>query len=159
MARIAATGSLCFATLAAIWLPQEPVAKAPPVEMRARIEVETHEQCFTVRLYVHNAGTAEQSLEHGRGGGGLSVVPRFHFGMLTIEPPKYLRPPRQSMRPDVTVVGAGKEVLYGTWTMGYPPVAPGSTDDLTATIEFREPKLRLDAAPVTLAIPAARADK
>lgn len=127
----------------------------PPSELRARLEVDTHRESFTVRLFLANTGNSEQQLVHGHGHGGLGVVPQFRFGRYTIDPPRYLVPPSRAMRPDFTVVGAGKEVLYGSWTLGYPPAGDGPRE-LTATIGFREAKLTLTTPPVMLAAPAAK---
>ncbi len=128
----------------------------PPDEspaLTARMEVTAHEQSFTVRFFIKNQGNQDAEVVFGRGGMGMSVVPQFHLGELTITPPTYLRPGRRAMAPDKKKIPAGKEVLYGTFTMGYPWEAqqgmrPDRTpmgEKISATIRFAQPKITLDA--------------
>jgi hypothetical protein len=136
-----------------------PKADAGQSTLSARIEVDAHEHCFTVRFFVKNNGKDEQKIERGWGGSGLEVVPRFEVDGISITPPTYLRPPRRSMRPNLLTVPAGNEVLYGTFTMGYPVVEREREEKLTAVIRFRELKTTLRTEAQKLKIPAWKGQK
>jgi hypothetical protein len=150
----------CAALLGGGQVPkQKPKAEPEPQILSARIEVDAHEHCFTVRFYVKNNGKDDEKIELGRGGSGLQVVPRFQVGDVSITPPLYLRPGRRSGNPDLITVQAGKEILYGTFTMGYPPVERERQEKLTASISFRERKETLRTEPQPLKIPAWKPSK
>src|SRR5262245_20629223 len=87
---------------------QKPKAGAAHSTLTARVEVQGHEHSFTVRFYLENKGTKEVAVVYGRGGGGMSVVPRFNVADVSITPPTYHRPPRRSMAPMVKRIPAGK---------------------------------------------------
>jgi len=136
----------------------------PPNEspaLTARMEVTAHEQSFTVRFFIKNQGNQDAEVVYGRGGMGMSVVPQFHLGELTITPPTYLRPGRRAMAPDKKIIPAGKEILYGTFSMGYPVDGPfGLRPDrtpmgekITGSIRFGQPKISLKTEPQWLKAP------
>ncbi len=125
----------------------------------AHMVVDEHEHCFTVRFFLKNDSDQDLKVTYGRGRSGLQVVPVFRLGgsgNLRIVPPTYLHPPRRDLKPDVMPIPAGKEILYGTFTMGYPQ---GKSDaELSAAIQFQEPKVTLITKPVRLKIPAQKSD-
>lgn len=127
--------------------------------LSARIEVDAHERSFTVRFYLKNTGKDDQQVVYGHGGSGLAVVPQFQAGDVTINPPTYLRPPRRAMAPNGRTIPAGKEVLYGTFTMGYPPAGRKREVTLSGTIYFRELKATVRTEATTLKLPAAERDR
>ena len=135
---------------------QDPKANPVAPALTARLEVESHEHCFTVRFFLKNTGEKDIDVVYGAGGGGLQIVPEFQVAGLMITPPTYLAPPRRSMRPDVKHVPAGKEILYGTFTMGYPPneLDQDREEKLSGTIHFRELKAELRTEPQVLRFPA-----
>ncbi len=129
--------------------------------LAARMVVDEHEHCFTVRFFLKNDSDRDVEVTYGRGGSGLQVVPVFRLGGsgdVYITPPTYLRPASRALRPDVMPIPAGKEILYGTFTMGYPRSRDVSNDEISATIQFQEPKLTLRTKPVRLKIPAQKSD-
>lgn len=138
-----------------------PDPQAP--KLGARLELDCEKSSFTARLFVKNLSDKDIPVIYGAGGMGMSNVPSFHLGDLTIAPPTYLRPGRPSMRPDTKLIPAGKEILYGTYTMGYPEGFgqvnvggfPGNTrrDQIHASISFREWKVHLTTDPKPLKIP------
>ena len=145
----------CVALLNPYQAPgQKPKAAPEQPPLGARIEVDEHKHSFTVRFYLKNTGKDEVKVQTGSGGGGMRVVPRFDVAGVMINPPTYHRPPRRSMRPDYRVVPAGKEVLYGTFTMGYPPVDKGGDYKMTASITFRELKATIQSEAKTVKLPA-----
>jgi hypothetical protein len=100
----------------------------PPPEARltGRIEVVPREQCLTVRFYLKNPTPTDVAVVYGRGGAGLTQVPSFRlrYGRsltMTIQPPVYRHPPRRTMRPNTKRVPAKGEIVYGEFTMGWPP--------------------------------------
>jgi hypothetical protein len=153
---IACAAAFAFTTLARPASGQDPKAERVTPALTARIEVDEHEHCFTVRFFLKNTGEKDIAVIYGVGGGGLEVVPQFKLAGLTVTPPKYLHPPRRSMRPDAKHVPAGEEILYGTFTMGYPPVERDQDreETLSGSIYFRELKAELRTEPRTLKIPA-----
>src|SRR5262245_20735381 len=56
-------------------------------------------------------------------------------------------------------VPAGKEILYGTFTMGYPPTEKARTEKLIAVIQFKELKATLRTEPQELNISAVKREK
>lgn len=122
--------------------------------LTGRIEVVEHKHSFTVRFYLKNTGKEEVKVVTGYGGGGLSVVPRFQVGITAVTPPTYLHPPRRSMRPTFKAIPAGKEVLYGAFTMGYPPSDKGRREKITGSIYFRDLKATIKTEARTLNVPA-----
>lgn len=145
----------CVSLLSADQTTCQPPKTAPAEPtLSARVEVDAHEHCFTVRFFLKNNGESETEVVYGSGGSGLQVVPRFEIAGMTITPPTYLMPPRRSRRPDVKLIPAGKEVLYGTFTMGYPSFDREREEKLSAVIHFSELKATLRAEPRPLKIPA-----
>lgn len=132
--------------------------KADPAPLTARIEVEGHDHSFTVRFFLKNSGAHDLDVIYGRGGSGMSVVPQFKVAGMTVTPPTYLRPPRRSMTPMRKPVPAGKEILYGTFTMGYPPVErkKDRNEEMSAVIHFAELKATVRSDNQKLKIPALR---
>ena len=95
----------------------------PPIT--GRIEIVPHEFCFTVRFYLENHGSQDVRIEYGQGHEGLTNVPNFYLTLdnsasMTISPPVYRWPQFRHMRPDIKIVPAKKETLYGEFTMGWP---------------------------------------
>lgn len=133
---------------------QDPKADPVPPALSARMEVDAHEHCFTVRFFLKNAGKRNIEVIQGRGGRGLETVPQFHLGSLTITPPTYLRPPRRSLRSDTRQIPAGSEILYGTFTLGYPPLDLLRDEKLFASIDFAELKTSLQTEPQPLKVSA-----
>ncbi len=149
-------GSACL-------LSADPASSQPPKAapakptLTARIEVEEHEHCFSVRFFLKNDSDRDAEVTYGRGSQGLEIVPKFHLGggrEVYITPPTYIGLPKRSLQPNVMPIPAGKEILYGTFSMGYPPSKKESVEDLSATIQFREPSLTLETKPVRLIISA-----
>jgi len=94
--------------------------------LRARLEVVTHEHCFVVTFRLRNVTDEERRVETGRGGQGLTNVPRLMVRaavrgsvFLRVTPATWLGPSRRSMGPDYVRIPAGKEVVYGRFTLGY----------------------------------------
>jgi hypothetical protein len=136
---------------------QPPKAAPAKPTLAARIEVDEHEYCFTVRFLLKNDSDRDAEVTYGRGDKGLEVVPMFHLGGgrdIYITPPTYLGLPKRSLQPNVAPIPAGKEILYGTFTMGYPRSEKETVEDLSATIQFREPAQTFETKPVRLIIPA-----
>ena len=130
--------------------------------LAARMVVDEHEHCFTVRFFLKNDSDRDVEVTYGRGGSGLEVVPVFRLGGsgdVYITPPTYLRPASRALRPDVMPIPAGKEILYGTFTMGYPPVEREREEKLSAVIHFKELKATLRTEPQRLKIPAPKQPK
>lgn len=123
-------------------------------KLKARMEVDEHEQSFTVRFFIKNESEEDQKVMMGRGGAGMSVVPHFRLSDMTITPPTYLMPPRRSLKPDYRNIPAGKEILYATFTMGYPYRAEAKEEQISATIIFLDPNLTLQTTEQPLKIPA-----
>lgn len=135
--------------------------KADPVNptLTARIEVDEHQHSFSVRFFLRNNTDRDVQVVIGRGRSGMEVVPRFHLNdgsMRIISSPTYLGPARRSMKPDLRRIPAGTEILYGTFTMGYPQVVPRHEGDveLYGYIRFREQQVALRTEPQRLKIPA-----
>jgi hypothetical protein len=81
-------------------------------------------------------------------------VPTFYVLRFHVTPPVYLTPPRRAMRPQLLKIASGQEVLYGTYTMGYPPSERERKDvEIFAQISFREGNLLLRTPPQKLAVP------
>ncbi len=131
-------------------------ADGPKPALKARIEARPHEAAFSVLFYLKNEGDKDVEVVYGRGGAGMEVVPRLYVGEFQVTPPTYLRPPSRSLRPNKLRVPASKEILYGTFTMGYPPAGRKGKDvSVTAYISFNEPRLDLKTPAQRLTIPAA----
>jgi hypothetical protein len=142
---------VCLGCAALLGRGQDPKGKPT---LSVRMKVEPHDHCFIVHFYVKNIGTTDQEVETGRGGGGMRVVPTFDVADVTVHPSTFTRPPRRSMRPDLRTLPAGKEILYGTFTMAYPPVEKEREAPMTASIYFRELKATLRTEPQKLKVPA-----
>ncbi len=137
---------------------QPPKTVLVPPTLTARMEADEHEHSFTVRFLLRNNTDRDVEVEYGRGRSGLEVVPRFHLmdrSYRVINPPTYLGPARRSMRPDLLRIPARKEVLYGTFTMGYPRLRQGQEAEVEfeGVIRFRELELTLRTEPLRLKIP------
>jgi hypothetical protein len=116
----------------------------------ARIEVEAKPDCFSVRFFIKNETNEGFDLAYGAGNGGQTVVPTFAIGQIHVTPPIYRFPLKRSLRPNILHFPEHTEVLYGTYTMGYPPenVLDRERQTIQAFIQFqdqgqREPELRL----------------
>jgi hypothetical protein len=136
--------------------PPKPDAVTPT--LTARIEVDEHEHSFTVRFFLKNNTDRDVEVEYGKGGSGLEVVPSFRLigrGGLAIYPPTYIGPARRSLRPNLLRIPAGKEVLYGTFTMGYPRLGPRREREVEfdGVISFPRPEMTLRTKPVRLKVP------
>lgn len=140
---------------------QETKPSAESTRLTARMEVTNHEQGFAVRFFIKNDGDQDTEVVYGRGGMGMSVVPQFQLGDLTITPATYLRPGRRAMNPDKKAIPAGKEILYGTFMMGYPleleqGLRPDKTpmgQKITGSIRFAQSKITLKTEPQWLKRP------
>jgi hypothetical protein len=132
--------------------------KKARAELTARITVETQKQGFTVKLYLKNPGDKEVEVVYGRGNAGMTVLPRLDVGDYFITPAVYTRPPSRAMRPNKKIVPAGQELLYGTFTVGYPPAEREQVREVRAFISFRELSLSLETPPVKITIPGGKAD-
>ena len=97
-------------------------------DITGRIEIKRHDHSFTVKVFLTNQTDEGITVVVGAGGSGKTVAPTFFCGGLRVTPPQYLRPPRRSMRPDLFTLAAHAEVLYGSYTLGYPPLRPGQYD-------------------------------
>jgi hypothetical protein len=142
---------------------KKPEPAKPP--LTGRIDLEQHKESFTVRFYLRNTTAKDVDVVYGMGGGGKSVVPTLTVtaGSTTmfIHPPTYHYPPRESMKPDKQTIPAGKEILYGTFTMGYPPLGPSVDKEvsLDAVIHFQELKQTAVAEAVQLRLPGGKEAK
>ncbi|MBC7968402.1 MAG: hypothetical protein H7Z17_21055, partial [Fuerstia sp.] len=144
----------CFGMLIA-----DPASSQPPkaATLTARIEVDEHEHCFTARFFLQNDSVKDLSVTYGRGGRGLEVVPTFHVSdssNIFITPPTYLGYPERALRKHAINVPAGKEVLYGTFTMGYPHCDKERDEEITASIQFDEFPQAITTEAVRFTIPA-----
>ena len=146
---------LCVATASS----QPPDADAVSPTLTARMEADGHGHSFTVRFFLKNNTDRDVDVEYGKGRSGLEVVPRFYLkdrSYRVINPPTYLGPSNRALRPDLMRIPAGKEVLYGTFTMGYPPLLPRELREIEfeGVINFPKPNLTLRTEPVRLTLPA-----
>jgi hypothetical protein len=133
--------------------PAQQEKKAKPLS--ARLEVEAHRESFTARLYLKNHTQEDIEVVYGYGNSGMTVVPRLRVGDVSVSPPTYTRPGSRAQRPNKRRIPAGKEVLYGTFTMGYPLRERELKDaPVRAFINFRERKESLQTPEVPLTIPA-----
>lgn len=130
----------------------------------ARVEVEAKADCFVIRFFVRNDGDDDVEAIVGYGGGGKEVA-TFDLTTgtlsLSITPPVFRRPASRSMRPDIQVFPAGREVLYDTYVLGFPPSEAAGGGGMTAPGEptlvghidllranRQPPRLRLRTKPV-----------
>jgi len=136
---------------------QNPATETLEPDLTVRIELDEHEHCFTLRFFVKNNGESEARVTYGRGDSGLEVVPHFRFAGLYISPPTHLRPARRALRPNVRKIPASSEILYGTFTLGYPQVSRrlsrDGDDELSALIRFPDAKKTLYAPKQRLKLP------
>ncbi len=136
---------------------QNPATDTEEPDLAFRIVVDHHEHCFTLRFFVKNNGESEAKVIYGRGDSGLENVPHFRFAGLYISPPTYLRPSRRALRPNVRTIQAGAEILYGTFTLGYPQISRrirrDGDDELSAFIRFPDTKKTLYAPVQKLKLP------
>lgn len=149
---------VCACLLSAdIALSQPPKAGPAKPSLAARMEVDEHEHCFSVRFYLKNETDRDVEVTYGRGNSGLEVVPAFHVGgsrEVYITPPIYLGPSNRALQPNILPIPVGKEILYGTFTMGYPQREKENVEEFSATIQFPELPQFLKTKPVRLKIPA-----
>ena len=150
---LAAGALLCLAAPGADGQQAKGKARA---DLEARITAETHPKSFTVKLYLKNPGDRDVEAVYGHGNGGMTVVPRLRVGDYSITPATYTRPPSRAMRPNKKIVPAGQEILYGTFTLGYPPAEREQVVAVRASITFRELSLSLETQPAKLTVPGAR---
>ena len=136
---------------------QNPAAETLEPDLAVRIELDQHDHCFTVRFFVKNNGESDAKVTYGRGDSGLEVVPHFRFAGLYISPPTYLRLARRALRPNVRKIPATAEILYGTFTLGYPQFSRrlrrDRDDELSAFIRFPDSKKTLYAPLQQLKLP------
>jgi hypothetical protein len=130
------------------------------VRATARLEAEAKADCFTVRFFIKNEGDESTEIIYGHGRGGQELVPSIQiFGgggrSVSITPPIYRYPPFRHMNPDTLRIPAREEVLYGTYTMGYPPEGRLGRDRMMIEAAFeyrergrREPNLRVHTEPI-----------
>jgi hypothetical protein len=122
--------------------------------LEARMEIDKHEHSFTVRFYLKNTGEHKPEVVYGRGGSGLEVVPHFRLGYLYITPPTYLSPSRRALRRDKFEILARKEILYGTFTLGYPTGRFLEREKtFSGFIRFQEFEMTIHAKPVEFEVP------
>jgi hypothetical protein len=134
--------------------------KEGAVKASARLEVDAKPDCFTVRFFLKNESDEAAELVYGYGGGGQELVPTIHiFGeggrAVTITPPTYAYPQFRHLNPDTLSIPAHKEVLYGTYTMGYPPEGRLAQSRVMIQAYFasnergqRAPRIRVHTEPI-----------
>jgi hypothetical protein len=137
----------------------EPQGKGA-VKATARLEVDAKPDCFTVRFFIKNEGDEATKIVYGFGHGGQELVPTIHlFGgrgrAVSITPPIYRYPPFRHMNPDTLSIPAHEEVLYGTYTLGYPPEGRIGRDRMMIQAFFestergqRKPIIRVHTEPI-----------
>lgn len=89
-------------------------------ELKGRIIIACHEESFTMKFFIRNEAKTSIKLIRGHGSGGIANVPGLHWAGYYITSPTYLRN-FAHVHPEYVEVPAGQEVLYGSFTMGYPP--------------------------------------
>ncbi|MHC4252397.1 MAG: hypothetical protein ACYS9X_25035 [Planctomycetota bacterium] len=98
--------------------------------LKARLEVVTHEHCFVVAFRLRNVTKEDRRVEIGRGGAGLTNVPSFTVRSaprsgpsMWVTPATWRGPTSRAMRPNFVNIPAGKEMVYGRFTLGYEGLA------------------------------------
>ena len=89
-------------------------------ELKGRIMITCHEESFTMKFFIRNEAKTKIKLIRGHGSGGIAKAPGLHWAGYYITSPTYLRN-YAHMHPEYVEIPAGEEVLYGSFTMGYPP--------------------------------------
>lgn len=93
-----------------------PLARADDdTSIVGRMELETHEEYFKVRVFLTNKTDHDITVEIGRGREGRSVTPCFSYNYQSLHPSNWLSPASRSMRPDPLTLKPGVEILYDTY--------------------------------------------
>ena len=127
--------------------------KPPRAQLETRLEVTEYERCFSIKLFLKNIAEEDTAVTIGWGGTGQEVVPYFTLGSLRITPPTYLLPPKRTMRPNKLAIPAGKEILYGTYTLGYPPHRHLRKPEIRGSIRFEETEHSVATPAVPIKLP------
>lgn len=85
-----------------------------------RMELETHDDYFKVRVFLTNKTGHDITISTGRGGQKRSVTPFFSYNYQSLQAAKWVGPGRRSNRPDPLILKPGVEILYDTYII--PPI-------------------------------------
>ena len=94
-----------------------------------RMEMETHDDYFKVRVFLTNETDHEITVETGHGHRGRSVTPHFSYGYMDLQATQWLGPGRRANQPDPLTLKAGVEILYDTYIIPTPRRAPWAEED------------------------------
>ena len=105
-----------------------------------RIDLETHEEYFKVRLFLTNQTDHDITIETGRGGVQRERFPYFSCASAVIQAQNWKGHPRRSMRPMPLTLKPGLEILYDTYIIPpyWHPPDPDKETFLGGYIHFPE---------------------
>lgn len=89
--------------------------------IQGRMELETHDDYFKVRVFLTNKTDHDITIETGRGRQRRSVVPHFSYGTIFLQPSNWMNHPSRAMLPDPLTLKPGVEILYDTHIIPPPP--------------------------------------
>ncbi len=98
-----------------------------------RMELETHDDYFRVRVFLTNKTDHDITITTGRGGQRRSVTPFFSYNYQSLQASKWVGPGRRSNRPDPLILKPGVEILYDTYII--PPIWRSPYSDEEKTFE------------------------
>ena len=100
--------------------------------VQGRIQVEYHDVCLKVSVFLTNTTDKEITIVTGAGGVPRSIVPAFFSDAGHLEAASWKSYPRRDMKPDPLTLQPGKEVLYDAYIIPRP-----SGDKIEGVISFR----------------------
>ncbi len=88
--------------------------------VQGRIEIEYHDVCLKVSVFLTNTTDKEIAIVTGASGVPRSVVPAFFSDSTHLEAASWKSYPRRDMKPDPLTLQPGKEILYDAYIIPRP---------------------------------------
>jgi hypothetical protein len=100
--------------------------------VQGRIEIEDHDVCLKVFVFLTNTTDKGIAIVTGAGGVPRSVVPTLFADSTHLVAASWKSPPRRDMKPDPLTLQPGKEILYDAYIIPRP-----SGEKIDGVIYFR----------------------
>lgn len=117
-----------------LFCAQQASAEQDEKSIRGRIEIEAHDICLELHVFLTNTTDKEIVIVTGAGGLPRSVTPSFFSDSTHLEPATWRGFPRRDGKPDPLTLRPAEETLYDVYVVPHPP-----GDEIEGVIQFGAP--------------------